>query len=76
IMGAINSLGPAYTVLIRLITKLFVALFFDTFLFFGIERVPIQINKLIGIGQLIVVVGIFKKFYSNKKAITINEDRA
>ena len=75
IMGAIKSLGPAYTVLISLITQLVVALCVDTFGLFGMERVPIQINKLIGIGLLIVGVGIFKKLFSNKKAITINEDR-
>ncbi|MGG0261314.1 DMT family transporter [Bacillus mycoides] len=75
IMGAIKSLGPAYTVLIRLITQLVVALCVDTFGLFGMERVPIQINKLIGIGLLIVGVGIFKNLFSNKKAITINEDR-
>ncbi|EJS02540.1 DMT family transporter [Bacillus mycoides] len=76
IMGAIKSLGPAYTVLISLITQLVVVLCVDTFGLFGMERVPIQINKLIGIGLLIVGVGIFKNFFSNKKAITINEDRA
>ncbi|ARJ22074.1 DMT family transporter [Bacillus sp. ISL-8] len=76
IMGAIKSLGPAYTVLISLITQLVVALCVDTFGLFGMERVPIQINKLIGIGLLIVGVGIFKNLFSNKKAITINEDRA
>ncbi|ABY43433.1 MULTISPECIES: DMT family transporter [Bacillus] len=75
IMGAIKSLGPAYTVLISLITQLVVALCVDTFGLFGMERVPIQINKLIGIGLLIVGVGIFKNLFSNKKAITINEDR-
>ncbi|MFP3412511.1 DMT family transporter [Bacillus sp. SIMBA_074] len=76
IMGAIKSLGPAYTVLISLITQLVVALCVDTFGLFGMERVPIQINKLIGIGLLIVGVGIFKNLFSNKKSITINEDRA
>ncbi|MGG0154184.1 DMT family transporter [Bacillus mycoides] len=76
IMGAIKSLGPAYTVLISLITQLVVAFCVDTFGLFGMERVPIQINKLIGIGLLIVGVGIFKNLFSNKKAITINEDRA
>ncbi|MBE7128568.1 DMT family transporter [Bacillus mycoides] len=75
IMGAIKSLGPAYTVLISLITQLVVALCVDTFGLFGMERVPTQINKLIGIGLLIVGVGIFKNLFSNKKAITINEDR-
>lgn len=74
IMGAIKSLGPAYTVLISLITQLVVALCIDTFGLFGIERVPLQINKLLGIGLLIVGVGIFKNLFLNKKAIEITED--
>lgn len=75
IMGAIKSLGPAYTVLISLITQLVVALCIDTFGLFGMESVPIQINKLVGIGVVIVGVGIFKNLFSNKKAIHINKDR-
>lgn len=74
IMGAIKSLGPAYTVLISLITQLVVALCIDTFGLFGMESIPLQINKLVGIGLLIVGVGIFKNLFSNKKAIKITED--
>lgn len=74
IMGAIKSLGPAYTVLISLITQLVVALCIDTFGLFGMESIPLQINKLVGIGLLIVGVGIFKNLFLNKKAIHINED--
>ena len=55
IMGAIKSLG-AYTVLISLITQLVVALCIDTFGLFGMESIPLQINKLVGIGLLIVGV--------------------
>ncbi|QFX99940.1 EamA-like transporter family protein [Bacillus cereus] len=75
IMGAIKSLGPAYTVLISLITQLVVALCIDTFGLFGMESIPLQINKLVGIGLLIVGVGIFKNLFSNKKAIHIRKDR-
>ena len=53
IMGAIKSLY-AYTVLISLITQLVVALCIDTFGLFGMESIPLQINKLVGIGLLIV----------------------
>lgn len=74
IMGAIKSLGPAYTVLISLITQLVVALSIDTFGLFGMESVPLQINKLVGIGLLIFGVGIFKNIFSNKRAIRITED--
>ena len=74
IMGAIKSLGPAYTVLISLITQLVVALCIDTFGLFGMESIPLQINKLVGIGLLIVGVGIFKNLFLNKKAIKITED--
>jgi len=74
IMGAIKSLGPAYTVLISLITQLVVALCIDTFGLFGMESIPLQVNKLVGIGLLIVGVGIFKNLFLNKKAIKITED--
>ena len=74
IMGAIKSLGPAYTVLISLITQLVVALSIDSFGLFGMEIVPLQINKLVGIGLLIFGVGIFKNIISNKRAIRITED--
>ena len=75
IMGAIKSLGPAYTVLISLITQLVVALCIDTFGLFGMESIPLQINKLVGIGLLIVGVGIFKNLFLNKKAIQIRKGR-
>ncbi|MEJ9176079.1 DMT family transporter [Bacillus cereus] len=74
IMGAIKSLGPAYTVLISLITQLVVALCIDIFGLFGMESIPLQVNKLVGIGLLIVGVGIFKNLFLNKKAIKITED--
>ncbi|AJH80642.1 MULTISPECIES: DMT family transporter [Bacillus] len=74
IMIAIKNLGPAYTVLISLITQLVVALSIDTFGLFGMESVPLQINKLVGIGLLIFGVGIFKNIFSNKRAIRITED--
>ena len=73
IMGAIKSLGPAYTVLISLITQLVVALCIDTFGLFGMESIPLQVNKLVGIGLLIVGVE-FLKSILNKKAIKITED--
>ncbi|TXR59436.1 EamA-like transporter family protein [Bacillus sp. AY18-3] len=74
IMGAIKSLGPAYTVLISLITQLVVALCIDIFGLFGMESIPLQINKLVGIGLLIIGIGIFKNLFSNKKSIKITED--
>ncbi|PEP26726.1 DMT family transporter [Bacillus wiedmannii] len=74
IMGAIKSLGPAYTVLISLITQLVVALCIDTFGLFGMESIPLQINKLVGIGLLIIGIGIIKNLFSNKKSIKITED--
>lgn len=74
IMGAIKSLGPAYTVLISLITQLVVALCIDTFGLFGMESIPLQINKLVGIGLLIIGIGIIKNLFSNKKSIKITKD--
>ncbi|GAB6551366.1 DMT family transporter [Bacillus mobilis] len=75
IMGAIKSLGPAYTVLISLITQLVVALCIDTFGLFGMESIPLQINKLVGIGLLIMGIEIFKNLFSSKKTIIINADK-
>ncbi|HDR8106947.1 TPA: DMT family transporter, partial [Bacillus cereus] len=51
-----------------------VALCIDTFGLFGMESIPLQLNKLVGIGLLIVGVGIFKNLFLNKKAIRITED--
>ncbi|MEB8805533.1 DMT family transporter [Bacillus cereus] len=69
IMSAIKLLGPSYTVLISLITQLVLALCIDTFGLFGIEKVPFQINKLIGIGMLVLGVVIFKNLLPYKKRI-------
>ncbi|WP_242215235.1 DMT family transporter [Bacillus cereus group sp. BfR-BA-01383] len=63
IMGAIKRLGPAYTVLISLITQLVVTLCIDTFGLFVMESIPLQINKLVGIGLLIVEEEFLKIYF-------------
>ncbi|MGR3779624.1 DMT family transporter [Bacillus paramycoides] len=67
IMRAVRLLGPAYTVLISLITQLVIALSIDTFGLFGVEKVPFQMNKLVGIGLLVIGVLIFKDLLPYKK---------
>lgn len=67
IMKAVRLLGPAYTVLISLITQLVIALCIDTFGLFGLEKVPFQMNKIVGIGLLVIGVLIFKDLLPYKK---------
>jgi len=67
IMKAVRILGPAYTVLISLITQLVIALCIDTFGLFGLEKVPFQMNKIVGIGLLVIGVLIFKDLLPFKK---------
>ncbi|MED1788418.1 DMT family transporter [Brevibacillus laterosporus] len=69
IIRAVRLLGPAYTVLISLITQLVIALCIDTFGLFGLEKVPFQMNKLVGIGMLLIGVLIFKDLLPYKKKI-------
>ncbi len=69
IMRAVSLLGPAYTVLISLITQLVIALCIDTLGLFGLKKVPFQINKLVGIGLLVIGVLIFKDLLPYKKKV-------
>ncbi|TQR39543.1 hypothetical protein C7Y47_00450 [Lysinibacillus sphaericus] len=49
------------------ITQLVIALCIDTFGLFGLEKVPFQMNKIVGIGLLIIGVLIFKDLLPHKK---------
>lgn len=60
VMQGITALGPAYSVAILLITQLLVALLIDSLGLFGIDKVPLSANKLIGIGIMIAGVVVFK----------------
>ena len=60
VMKGITALGPAYSVALLLITQLLVALLIDSLGLFGIDKVPLSANKLIGIGIMIAGVIVFK----------------
>lgn len=60
VMKGITSIGPAYSVSILLISQLIIALLIDTFGLFGIEKVPLNPAKLIGISMMISGVLVFK----------------
>ena len=60
VMKGITSIGPAYSVSILLISQLIIALVIDSFGLFGIEKVPFNTTKLIGITMMISGVLVFK----------------
>ncbi|MNZ62257.1 hypothetical protein D3C78_803730 [compost metagenome] len=56
----ITALGPAYSVALLLIMQLLVAMLIDSFGLFGVDKLPITMNKIIGIGIMIAGVIVFK----------------
>lgn len=60
VMKGITLIGPAYSVSILLISQLLVALLIDSLGLFGVEKVPLGANKLLGIGIMIAGVLVFK----------------
>jgi transporter family-2 protein len=60
VMKGISTLGPAYSVALLLITQLLVSLVIDSLGLFGVDKVPLSANKLIGIGIMIAGVVVFK----------------
>ena len=73
-MKAISLLGPAYTILISLISQLTIAMFFDALGLFGLEKVAFPIHKLLGILLLIIGVGIFSGVLPYKKSKVTTEN--
>ncbi|TDL31918.1 DMT family transporter [Jeotgalibacillus sp. S-D1] len=60
IMQGIRLLGPAYAISLVLVSQLTLAVLIDTFGWFGFSPVPFTINKLAGLGLLIVGIVVFK----------------
>lgn len=60
VMKSIDTLGPAYSVAIVLITQLLFALAIDSFGWFGTEKVPFSWNKAAGIALLLAGIVVFK----------------
>jgi len=59
-MKGITALGPAYSIAILLIAQLIVAFIIDSLGLFGVDKLPLSANKLIGIGIMVTGVAIFK----------------
>ncbi|MEF2094736.1 DMT family transporter [Bacillus sp. CFBP9009] len=60
IIKAIRLLGPAYAISIVLVAQLTIAVLIDTLGWFGFEKAPLTLNKLIGIGIMISGIIMFK----------------
>lgn len=60
VIKSVGSIGPAYAIAILLIAQLVAALAIDTLGWFGVEKVALSANRVIGIAVMIVGVIIFK----------------
>jgi bacterial/archaeal transporter family-2 protein len=60
VMKGITALGPAYSIAILLIAQLIVALIIDSLGLFGVDKVPLSANKLVGVGIMVAGVVVFK----------------
>ncbi|MCD9020588.1 DMT family transporter [Cohnella silvisoli] len=59
-MKSVTALNPAYAIAIMLIVQLLGALALESFGWFGVDKVALSANRLIGIGVMIAGVVIFK----------------
>lgn len=59
-MKSVTSLGPAYAIAILLISQLVATLTIESIGMFGVERIALSANRLIGIGVMIAGIVIFK----------------
>ena len=57
VIQSMSSLGPAMAVLAIVITQVFVAYLIELFGMFGVEKVPFEWTKLVG--MIIAVIGLF-----------------
>ena len=55
-----NSLGPAKAAMLIVIAQLIVAYVIELFGMFGVEKQPLEVRKLIGMGIAILGVVLFK----------------
>lgn len=60
VIKSVGSIGPAYAIAILLIAQLVAALAIDTLGWFGVEKVALSANRVIGIVVMILGVIIFK----------------
>jgi transporter family-2 protein len=59
-MKSVTALNPAYAIAIMLIVQLLAALALETFGWFGVDKVALSANRLMGISVMILGVVIFK----------------
>lgn len=60
VIGSMNSLGPAKAVMIIVVSQLLVAYLIELFGLFGVETVPFEWKKAVGMGLAIVGIVLFK----------------
>ncbi|CEG27089.1 DMT family transporter [Bacillus sp. B-jedd] len=60
VMQGFTHAGPAFSVSVLLISQLMIALLINTFGFFGVEPIPLSLNKIIGVCVMIGGVLIFQ----------------
>lgn len=73
IMQAIRLLGPAYAISIVLVAQLTLAVLIDTFGWFGFETIPFTLNKMIGLGLMIVGIIVYKLKILEKRKESLQE---
>lgn len=60
VIQSMNSLGPAKAAMLIVIAQLIVAYVIELFGMFGVEKQPLEVRKLIGMGIAILGVVLFK----------------
>ncbi len=60
VIKGMELLGPARAVMIIVISQLIVAYLIELFGLFGVEKQPLEVRKLIGMGVAVVGIVIFK----------------
>ena len=60
VIKGMELLGPAKSVMIIVISQLIVAYLIELFGMFGVEKQPLEVRKLIGMGVAIAGIVIFK----------------
>ncbi len=60
VIKGMEALGPAKAVMLIVISQLILAYVIEVFGFFGVEKQPLELRRVIGMGIAIVGVVIFK----------------
>ena len=60
VIKSMEQLGPARSVMCIVVSQLIIAYLIEVLGFFGVEKQPVEIKKLLGIGIMIAGIVIFK----------------